>query len=81
MNEKAERRNGPTSCCHDIGNTGRWHSATLAGIEDLKCFMRQTGQVYQYFDVPAQEYVAFLQAESKGTHLKQSGRPPVPARA
>ena len=37
----------------------------------LELEFRQTGQVYQYFDVPAQEYVAFLQAESKGTHLNQ----------
>ena len=32
---------------------------------------RQTGEVYQYFDVPPEEYGAFLQAESKGTYLNQ----------
>jgi hypothetical protein len=41
----------------------------------LELEFRQTGQVYQYFDVPAQEYVAFLQAESKGTHLNQHFKP------
>ncbi len=37
----------------------------------LELEFRQTGEVYQYFDVPPQEYGAFLQAESKGTHLNQ----------
>jgi hypothetical protein len=29
----------------------------------------QSGEVYQYFDVPAEEYAAFLDADSKGTYL------------
>jgi hypothetical protein len=41
----------------------------------LELEFRQTGQVYQYFDVPAEEYAAFLQAESKGTHLNQHFEP------
>ena len=41
----------------------------------LELEFRQTGQVYQYFDVPAEEYVAFLQAESKGTHMNQQFKP------
>ena len=32
---------------------------------------RQSGEVYQYFDVPAEEYAAFLGADSKGTYLNQ----------
>lgn len=31
---------------------------------------RQSGEVYQYFDVPAKEHTAFLAAGSKGTYLK-----------
>lgn len=31
----------------------------------------QSGEVYQYFDVPAEEYAAFLDADSKGTYLNQ----------
>jgi hypothetical protein len=37
----------------------------------LELEFRQTGEVYQYFDVPPEEYRAFLQAESKGTYLNQ----------
>ena len=29
------------------------------------------GDVYRYFDVPAEEYAAFMAAESKGTYLNQ----------
>jgi KTSC domain len=29
----------------------------------------QSGEVYQYFDVPAEEYAAFLDADSNGTYL------------
>lgn len=32
---------------------------------------RQTGEVYRYFDVPSEEYSAFLNAPSKGTYLNQ----------
>jgi hypothetical protein len=37
----------------------------------LELEFRQTGDVYQYFDVPSEEYEAFLQAESKGTYLNK----------
>jgi hypothetical protein len=33
----------------------------------LELEFRQSGEVYQYFDVPAEEYTAFLAAGSKGT--------------
>ena len=32
---------------------------------------RETGDIYLYFDVPAEEYEAFRQAPSKGTYLNQ----------
>jgi hypothetical protein len=31
--------------------------------------------VYRYFDVPEEEYVAFMAAESKGTYLNQVFKP------
>ena len=37
----------------------------------LELEFRQSGEVYQYFDVPAEEYTAFLAADSKGTYVKQ----------
>jgi hypothetical protein len=37
----------------------------------LQLEFRQTGKVYQYFDVPPEEYEGFLRAESKGTYLNQ----------
>jgi hypothetical protein len=40
----------------------------------LELEFRQSGEVYQYFDVPA-EYVAFLTADSKGTYLNQQFKP------
>ena len=35
----------------------------------LELEFRQSGEVYQYFDVPGEEYTAFLAADSKGTYL------------
>ncbi len=35
----------------------------------------QSGEVYQYFDVPGEEYAAFLAADSKGTYLNQQFKP------
>ncbi|HKT52024.1 MAG TPA: KTSC domain-containing protein [Candidatus Angelobacter sp.] len=35
----------------------------------LELEFRQSGKIYQYFDVPATEYTAFLAADSKGTYL------------
>ena len=37
----------------------------------LELEFRQSGQIYQYFDVPAEEFAAFLTADSKGTYLNQ----------
>jgi KTSC domain len=42
---------------------------------ELEIKFRDTGDVYRYFDVPAEEYVAFLAAESKGTYLNQVFKP------
>jgi KTSC domain len=41
----------------------------------LELEFRQSSEVYQYFDVPAQEYTAFLAADSKGTYLNQQFKP------
>jgi hypothetical protein len=41
----------------------------------LELEFRESGEIYQYFDVPQQEYDAFLQAESKGTHLNKEFKP------
>ena len=37
----------------------------------LEIEFRQTGDIYDYFDVPADEYDAFRCADSKGTYLNQ----------
>ena len=37
----------------------------------LELEFRQTGDIYDYFDVPPEEYAAFRSAESKGTYLNQ----------
>jgi KTSC domain len=37
----------------------------------LEIVFRDSGEVYRYFDVPAEEYTAFLKADSKGTYLNQ----------
>jgi hypothetical protein len=41
----------------------------------LELEFRQSGEVYRYFDVPAEEHAAFLGAESKGTYLNQQFKP------
>lgn len=41
----------------------------------LELEFRESGQVYRYFDVPAEEYAAFLAADSKGTYLNQVFKP------
>ena len=41
----------------------------------LELEFRQSGEVYQYFDVPADEHAAFLAAESKGTYLNLHFKP------
>lgn len=34
-----------------------------------------SGDIYDYFDVPEEEYAAFRSAESKGTYLNQVFKP------
>ena len=41
----------------------------------LEIEFRLGGYVYQYFDVPAEEYTAFVRAESKGAYLNQEFKP------
>jgi KTSC domain len=41
----------------------------------LELEFRQSGEVYQYFDVPGEEYTAFLAADSKGTYVNQQLKP------
>jgi len=41
----------------------------------LELEFRQSWEVYQYFDVPTEEYAAFLAADSKGTFLNQRLKP------
>lgn len=35
----------------------------------LELEFRQSGEIYDYFDVPLEEYAAFRSAESKGIYL------------
>jgi hypothetical protein len=37
----------------------------------LEIEFKDSGEIYQYFDVPEWEYRAFLAADSKGTYLNQ----------
>jgi hypothetical protein len=41
----------------------------------LEMEFRDTGDVYRSFDVPPEEYEAFLRAESKGTYLNKVFKP------
>jgi hypothetical protein len=51
------------------------NSSSIASIgyapeqQVLELEFRQSGEVYQYFNVPAEEHTAFLAADSKGTYL------------
>ncbi len=38
---------------------------------ELEIEFRQSGSVYRYFDVSAEEQAAFMAAESKGTYLNR----------
>lgn len=38
-------------------------------VRELEIEFRASGDVYRYFDVPCEEYAAFMAAESKGTYL------------
>jgi KTSC domain len=42
---------------------------------ELEIKFRESGDVYRYFDVPNEEYEAFMAAESKGTYLNQVFKP------
>lgn len=41
----------------------------------LEIEYRERGDVYLYFDVPPEEYAAFMAAESKGAYLNQVFKP------
>jgi hypothetical protein len=41
----------------------------------LEIEFRLSGQIYRYFGVPAEDYAAFLSAESKGSYLNQKFKP------
>jgi hypothetical protein len=47
----------------------------LPAERELEIKFRASGDVYRYFDVPGEEYAAFLAAESKGTYLNQVFKP------
>ena len=47
----------------------------LPGERELEIEFRASGDVYRYFDVPGNEYAAFMAAESKGTYLNQVFKP------
>jgi len=42
-----------------------------AATRELEIEFRDSGDVYRYFDVPEEEYAAFLAADSRGTYLNQ----------
>ena len=42
---------------------------------ELEIKFRASGDVYRYFDLPGEEYAAFMAAESKGTYLNQVFKP------
>ena len=56
-------------------------SSSIASIgyepkpRQLEIEFRQNGDVYLYFEVPAQEYEAFMAADSKGTYFNQVFKP------
>jgi hypothetical protein len=43
----------------------------LSAERELEIEFRASGDVYRYFEVPSEEYAAFMAAESKGTYLNQ----------
>ena len=47
----------------------------LPASRELEIEFRASGDVYRYFDVPGEEYAAFMVAESKGTYLNQVFKP------
>ncbi len=42
-----------------------------AATREFEIEFRESGVVYRYFDVPKEEYAAFLAADSKGSYLNQ----------
>jgi hypothetical protein len=46
-----------------------------AATRELEIEFRESGDVYRYFDVPGEEYAAFMAAESKGSYLNQVFKP------
>jgi hypothetical protein len=55
---------------NSIASIGYAHQERVSELE-----FRQSGEVYQYFDVPTEEYAAFLAAGSKGTCVNQQLQP------
>jgi KTSC domain len=47
----------------------------LPASRELEIEFCVSGDVYCYFDVPREEYAAFMVAESKGTYLNQVFKP------
>jgi hypothetical protein len=47
----------------------------LPAKRELEIKFRESGDVYRYFDVPGEEYAAFMAAESKGTYLNEVFKP------
>jgi KTSC domain len=54
-------------------------SIVSIGYEPRRCELEiefsQSGDVYRYFEVPAEEYAGFMAAESKGTYLNHMFKP------
>lgn len=50
-----------------IGYDAAWHV--------LEIEYRHTDEIYEYFDVPVEEYTAFRNAESKGAYLNTVFKP------
>ncbi len=50
-------------------------SIAFLGYDPDRCQLdiafRESGDVYRYFEVPAEEYSAFVSAESKGEYLNR----------
>jgi hypothetical protein len=57
-------------CSTSITSIGYLHPKRVLEIQ-----FRASGDVYRYFDVPSEEYAAFMAAESKGTYLNQIFKP------
>jgi hypothetical protein len=58
-----------------VGSTSIASIGYLPARRELEIEFRESGDVYRYFDVPEEEYAAFMAAESKGTYLNQVFKP------